>query len=195
MSLYKIVHTDRFIHWVCGPNGPDKDGATNTILPSAACGNVMDRKDHYEIVGGQCVLKSTTDMDQIRLREKRKEKITRARITTRALLSEFTYSGNAKTYILTDSIISQFTEYRETLREAVAAGESVNDYFPMDIEMGFDEDNLPLIQPISDIDSFKSVYLEIKKHISLIKKEEAVIIKLLKTMDSGLLDSWIDQRS
>ena len=92
------------------------------------------------------------------------------RMKTSELIRSFTYSGNSKTYELTSSITSQFVDYKNMLIEADDAGETLTDYFPMGIEMGIEFDGTPFIQTILNITIFKNIYLEMRKHISLIKK-------------------------
>ena len=56
--MYKITHLDEDIDWV---NGPDKPGSENTVLRPEECGDVLNNKAIYKMVGGACLLRDDAD--------------------------------------------------------------------------------------------------------------------------------------
>ena len=52
--MRKITHNGEDIDWV---NGPDKSGSTNTYLPPEECGDALNNRHIYKMVGGACVLR------------------------------------------------------------------------------------------------------------------------------------------
>lgn len=192
MQFYKIQHTSGIIKAVGGPTTPDIDGLENIILPAHECGDVMNRKDFYIIDVDQCVLKSATELDQVRLDEKIKNIVEIVLKNTPSVIANFTY--NSVTYNLTQDVINQLNDIYNLIRTKQELSEDPATLFPMEIALGFGNRE-EITQTINTISTFLNVYKSVQQHIHDKRDVEMrQLVNQVKNMTLEELNNWVDPR-